>query len=256
MTVSSASKDKAPAAARRIGIAAAAPRKRPSGRPTADQSDQIGDILIQAALASFMDRGFEGTTMDAIAKDAHVARITVYRRFGDKRELFRQVSHLALQKMNNHLRESMLAEGPPEVVLRSMIHRLLDMLLQSEFLSIMRLTIFESGRFPEIAQAYWGEVDYGIRPLTEYLHELQEDRLISIPDARDAALQFITLAVGGMRHLLVNPSMSPTSRAHWVEAVYTTFARAWGLDSSHLKNIAARVVKGKPAHRSRPKTVR
>lgn len=192
--------------------------------------------------------------MDAIAKDAKVARITVYRRFGDKRELFRQVSHFALQMMNSYLREGLNTNGPPEVVLRSMIHRLMEVQLHPQFLSIMRLAIFESNRFPEIAKAYWGEVGYGLRPIIEYLEKLQNDRSISIPSARDAALQFAALAFGGVRYLLVKPSMLPGSREHWVESVYTTFARSWGLDTSHLQEINAASVSGKPARHSRIKT--
>jgi len=213
------------------------PLPRQRGRPTTDQSEQIVDKLTQVALRSFIDRGFEGTTLDAIAKDANVARVTVYRRFGDKRELFRAVARLAQTTLSSRLRDNLPMDGPPEQVLRAMIGRLLDAYVNPEYLGIVKMAIFESNRFPEIARAYWSEIDHALQPITAYLQQLQGDGVISVENARDAALQFTTLAVGGIRYLLLQPKLTAAGRQRWIESVYTTFARAWGLDRSHLDRL-------------------
>lgn len=210
---------------------------RGRGRPTVGQSGKIQDTLIEVALRSFIDRGFEATTMEAIANDAKVARVTVYRRFADKGELFRQVAHLALSRMGQHLGAGLQADGPPEVVLRAMIDRMLQVHLLPDYLGVLRMAIFEAVRFPDIAKAYWGEVDEALTPISAYLDQLQAAGRISVPNIRDAAIQFFTLAVGGVRYLLVRPTNAPGSREHWVDAVYTTFARAWGLDTSHTQEL-------------------
>src|SRR5438477_7357057 len=59
------------------------PRRRPGGRmdPEADR------LILETAKRLLREQGYERLTMDAVAKQAGVARTTVYRRYGDKAEL-------------------------------------------------------------------------------------------------------------------------------------------------------------------------
>ncbi|HAL89775.1 MAG TPA: transcriptional regulator, partial [Erythrobacter sp.] len=58
--------------------------KRP-GRPT-DEAKR--DAILGAAGASFLEHGFAASSIEQIAADAGVSKVTVYNRFGDKRGLF------------------------------------------------------------------------------------------------------------------------------------------------------------------------
>src|SRR5436309_216963 len=59
------------------------PRRHPGGRmdPEADR------LILQAAKRLMREQGYERLTMDGVAKQAGVARTTVYRRYRDKAEL-------------------------------------------------------------------------------------------------------------------------------------------------------------------------
>ena len=65
-----------------------AKKSQPPGRPK-----DLGkrDAILDAAKRLFATHGFDGTSMDAIAKTAEVSKLTVYSHFGDKESLFREV---------------------------------------------------------------------------------------------------------------------------------------------------------------------
>ncbi len=61
------------------------PIHRPRGRPRNPEKDQL---ILDAAKALFMERGFEASSMEAIAERAGVSKMTLYARFKDKDALF------------------------------------------------------------------------------------------------------------------------------------------------------------------------
>ncbi len=58
---------------------------RPVGRPR-DQSKR--EAILDAAWSMFLAHGVEATALDAIARQAHVSRVTLYSHFTDKGTLF------------------------------------------------------------------------------------------------------------------------------------------------------------------------
>ena len=204
-------------------------RKRASGRPTATQSGKLRNTLMHAALHSFLERGFAASSLESIARDAKVAKITIYRQFGGKAQLFREAIHFAQTYMQTNLSAAVATEGPPEKVLRAIISRLRDVSTDPDYLAILRLEITEAPRFPSITKLAISEAGYALGPLIAYLQVLKETNVIVIDDARESALQLSAVAIGGVRYLLKKRTRSVAASRHWVESVYTLFARAWGL---------------------------
>ncbi len=60
------------------------PSHRRSGRPTRAAAELRDARLIEVAAELFMERGFEGTSIDAVAEAARVSKPTVYARYQDK----------------------------------------------------------------------------------------------------------------------------------------------------------------------------
>src|SRR5260370_38349661 len=60
------------------------------------QAEQTRLDIVNAARASFLERGYEGTTMVAIAEMADVVVETIYRAFGGKAGLFKAVVEAAV----------------------------------------------------------------------------------------------------------------------------------------------------------------
>jgi AcrR family transcriptional regulator len=206
-------------------------RKRSSGRPTATQSGKLRETLMHTALHSFLERGFEATSLEAIARDAKVAKITIYRQFGSKTQLFREATHYAQSYMQKNLSAAVATDGPPEKVLRAVIARLHDVATDPDYLAVLRLEIAEAPRFAQIARMTISATGVTLGPLIDYLQELKDKKIVIFTDAREAALQLSAVSAGGVRYLLKKRSRSVAGSTHWVEAVYTLFARAWGLEA-------------------------
>jgi AcrR family transcriptional regulator len=71
---------------------------RPSRRPTLEESAALDDVVREAAVDSFLEHGFSGTTMDGVARAAGVTRATLYARYPDKQSLFVEVLRWALRQ--------------------------------------------------------------------------------------------------------------------------------------------------------------
>lgn len=54
------------------------------GRPRSSTADQA---ILDATIALFADRGYDGLTIEAVAEQAGVAKSTIYRRYTDKADL-------------------------------------------------------------------------------------------------------------------------------------------------------------------------
>jgi AcrR family transcriptional regulator len=61
---------------------------RKPGRPRSGEAGQLSEIVIETALAMFRQRGFETTTIGAVAEACGMSKHTLYRRFPTKEALF------------------------------------------------------------------------------------------------------------------------------------------------------------------------
>src|SRR6185437_13562246 len=79
------------------GMSTSAPiRAQGPGRPK-DMEKRAA--ILAAAKSLFIRNAFAGTSMDAIAADAGVSKLTVYSHFGDKDNLFREVIRSRIQDL-------------------------------------------------------------------------------------------------------------------------------------------------------------
>src|SRR3954454_651281 len=57
--------------------------------------------IVAAATTAFLDHGYRGTSMDAVAAAAGVSKQTVYQHFGDKQRLFRELIAATVQSASD-----------------------------------------------------------------------------------------------------------------------------------------------------------
>lgn len=205
------------------------PRKRQPGRPTLEQANELRETVLQAALQVFMKRGYEAASIEGIARESKVAKITLYRQFGTKESLFFEVTRYAQAGVKRNLEAVVDTDGQPQEVLREMILRLHQGMTHPDYLAVLRMVIAESQRFPKIAEAMLHDSDYVLEPVIRYLRKLHKDGRITLESPRDAAIQLTCLAQGGARYLMVKPSNEPQAHSHWADALTTLFVRAWQL---------------------------
>ncbi|CAN7665131.1 TetR/AcrR family transcriptional regulator [Phenylobacterium sp. LjRoot225] len=167
---------------------------RGPGRPTLSN-----EALLDKALDIFLEKGFEGTSIDAITAAAGVAKRTVYLRYGDKTTLFRAALERAIEEWIVPVETLQAAESDDlEETLLRIGQILVANIMTRAGLRLLRITNAESVRMPEIgAYAY----RHGTGRTLVYLADLFRRRVKpggrELADADEAALAFLNLVVGG-----------------------------------------------------------
>lgn len=164
---------------------------RKSKRIERDLSVEKTEAILDGAMQEFLIHGYAATSMDKIAAAAGVSKATVYTHFNDKVGLFTVlIQRLAARKALFGLQELHSIQGEPTLVLRQFANRMLDNIAADpQLLTFIRLVIGESGRFPELAQAFVQNVHKpSLDLLTRYLASHPE---LHFPDPEVAARAFI-----------------------------------------------------------------
>lgn len=119
------------------------------GRPKSDEKRQA---IRDAAARLFLDVGWGGTSMDAIAQEAGVSKQTVYSHFNSKEDLFRAC---VTEKLTMYRLDSTDLGGQKLVdALSAYGHRFLDLLNDPDVIRMYRLLISHSAEFPRLIEAF------------------------------------------------------------------------------------------------------
>lgn len=122
------------------------------------KSEAKAEAILKGAMQEFLKHGYAAASMDKIAKAAQVSKATVYSHFGDKESLFNAViQDLVKDKFQTvmGLQEPQSLEKEPKIVLSEIAMKMLDSAKgDRDFHNFIRIIMGESGRFPELAQAY------------------------------------------------------------------------------------------------------
>jgi TetR/AcrR family transcriptional regulator, mexJK operon transcriptional repressor len=125
------------------------PKSRRPGRPTQAETARLGEQLREAALSTFLDNGYDGTSMEAIARAAGITKQTLYSRYPSKRAVFADVIPWAMSRHEpvdnvtpidgDDLRESLTQ------IARIALARTTD----PRMMKLQRIAMNEASRFPE-----------------------------------------------------------------------------------------------------------
>src|SRR4030095_3659858 len=129
-------------------------KRRSRGRPSPEQAAALRESFLTAALESFLDKGYAATSIEAIARDAGVAKITIYRQFENKEALFREVVHRAVssarETTQSPVRAPLFRPGSDARQVRvDLAARMSRSATEPQTLALLRLVIAEAVRFPE-----------------------------------------------------------------------------------------------------------
>src|SRR5262245_11004339 len=121
------------------------------GRPPKELAGEVDARILEAARKVFLERGFEGASIDEIAEVARSGKPTIYARFRDKRALFTAVVTRDIVCRITEFKAEVPTGATIEERLTSAASTLLHWVLDSERIALMRLAIAEARRFPDLA---------------------------------------------------------------------------------------------------------
>jgi TetR/AcrR family transcriptional regulator, mexJK operon transcriptional repressor len=196
--------------------------------------------IVAAATTAFLENGYRGTSMDAVAAAAGVSKQTVYQHFQDKERLFREVIAATVQSASDPVHDEVrrLADsGLLEKDLRDLARRLLALVLQPEMMRLRRLVIAEARQFPDMGRHFY---DLGpgrtIAALAETFAELTRQGRLAAVDPKLAAGQFnwLIMAAPLNQAMLLGEDGAPSSRkiSKWADDGVRTFLAAFAVRAS------------------------
>lgn len=147
--------------------------------------------ILDAALTVFAVKSFAAARMEDIAREAGIAKGTVYLYFSDKESLFKSLITEMAAPVLAHA-ETIMTH--PEVSPRQVLEKTYDVIensiLATEKRHILRLVTSEMGNFPEIAEYYYTNIiSPGLTLLKALLQkardreELRSDLILDVPQA-------------------------------------------------------------------------
>ena len=191
--------------------------------------------ILDAAQQVFYANGFVGASMDEVAATASVSKQTVYKHFGDKQALFREVVTNVVRVRDGGIAADFLSSGEGSMGqrLRSFARSFLRGVMQPNVLKLRRLVIAEAGRFPELGQSFY---DLGpgraAEQLAAALREAAARYALSLEDPELAAEHLLSLILSTPLNqaMLLGDEHSFTDAAldRYADEGVTAFLRAYG----------------------------
>ena len=186
--------------------------------------------ILEAAKRLFPHSGFEGTSMDAIAAEAGVSKLTVYSHFNDKETLFFTAIRERCEEQMPATLFDVDIRGPVRRQLEAIGHAFVALVMAPESVALHRLLNGGAGTSSKLAQMFWDAGPKRVQAsFQQFLRNEIEAGQLEIADVPRAASQFFSLLKGEFHARLLCGCSEPVSAreidAH-VRATVDFFLRA------------------------------
>lgn len=205
--------------------------------------------ILDTAKKMFVQMGFDRVSMDQIAAEAGVSKLTVYSHFGDKNALFAAaVKAHCEQQLPTEMFEP-LPQTPLRERLLEIGRAFFAMISSPESVAGHRMLCTPQMHGSQLPQMFW---EAGPKRVQQAFAALLERRVaageLDIDDVPRASAQFFTLLKGELHAQLVFGCGGPRgdSEESHIEASVDLFLRAYAPD--------ANIRKRPPAQRGRPRS--
>lgn len=209
----------------------AAETQPPSRREARRQSRQ--DAIVDVAGPWFLEHGYAGTTMSAIATELGGSKGTLWNHFPSKEALFGAVLERVTQEFRAQIRLALNPSDNLEQVVREFCRKFLGKVTSPDAIALYRLITAEVGRFPEIGRIFY---DRGPRHtqklLADFLANAMDLGLLRKDDPLSAARSLTGLCLYGCHNQMllgVIDCAPPEAIAADAERAADIFLRAYAL---------------------------
>ncbi|MEQ5788495.1 TetR/AcrR family transcriptional regulator [Erythrobacter sp. NFXS35] len=167
---------------------------RRAGRPLDAVKRQA---IVDTAAHLFMHHGYAATSIEQVAAEAGVSKVTIYNHFGEKRALFAAAVECECEKMRGHFSLESMPAGTIRERLTAIGEAIFAFLFRPEMIQFERRIAAETEHEPAIGVAF---LDAGPRRMKNgfaaYLQHAAAAGDLMIGDAELAAEQFVSLCKG------------------------------------------------------------
>ncbi len=169
------------------------------GTPGRPKDPVKGAAILEAAKRLFVEQGFEGASMDQIAAEAGVSKLTVYSHFGDKETLFAEVCRAYCEQQLPTSMFSDCAGLPLRDCLMQIGQAFVGMVMSPDAIAGHRILCTPQVVDTHVAQLFW---ESGPARVQHAFAQLLAQRVaageLEIDDVARAASQFFVLLKGDL----------------------------------------------------------
>ncbi len=193
--------------------------------------------ILEGARRVFLADGFDGASMNDVARVAGVSKGTLYVYFDSKEALFEALIRDDRKQQAERL---IIPEGAadPRAPLAAFGRSLIALMTQPEMIAQVRIVIAATGKFPNLGRAFYESGPcYGEARLAERLEAWRAARLLAFDDGRLAARQFIDLCKSGLFAAClfgVTETATPEAIAATVDRAVEIFMRIYGASAASI----------------------
>ena len=153
--------------------------------------------ILAGAQRVFLRDGFAGASTDAIAAEARVSKRTLYSYYPGKEELFADVlRRLTIENPRTQVLASVEEMEPEDVgelreALVGLASRVVSIMMDPDYLALLRTIIADTHRFPQLGEIYRSTVpERGFRVFLTLMERMRERGIVDVPDAEAATRLF------------------------------------------------------------------
>ena len=206
------------------------PASLPASPPGRPKDMEKRAAILDAAMALFPARGYDGASVEAIAQAAGVSKLTVYSHFADKEALFGAAVTQCCAEMLPH--QLFVPEGlPVREALLGIGRAFLDLMMDERAISLHRVMVSQAGQDRRLAEIFFSAGPRAaLQEMESFLRAANADGSVDVPAPARAAEQFFSL-LKGVRHMQVLVGLAPppsaAERDAHVAEIVAMFLRAY-----------------------------
>ncbi|WP_025112240.1 TetR/AcrR family transcriptional regulator [Pseudomonas sp. H1h] len=187
--------------------------------------------ILDAAKTLFLSHGYANTSMDAVAAEAGVSKLTVYSHFNDKETLFSSAVMAKCEEQLPPLFFELPAGIAVENVLLNIARGFHQLINSDESVNLHRLMMALGTQDPKLSQIFFeAGPERMVQGMERLLKRIHETGALSIDQPRNAAEHFFCLIKGAGNFRLLyccgEPLSEAASESH-VQEVVGLFMRAY-----------------------------
>ena len=153
--------------------------------------------IIDAASHRFFKEGFAATSIEQVAADAGVSKVTIYNQFGDKRALFAAAVTHECEKMRDYFSLDAIPQGSIRNRLIALAEAMCVFFSRPEMIQFDRRIAAETQNEPMIGKAFLEAGPWRMKSaFTNWLAHASDCGELCIPDPELAAEQFVSMVKG------------------------------------------------------------
>ncbi len=151
--------------------------------------------ILRAARPIMLRDGLGGTTLDRVAAEGGIAKMTLYRHFPSKEALFEGLVTATCESMREGLENAPMADTDKPIAMRlaDELSAFTSALIEPDGLALYRLIVADGWRFPELARVFDRS---GMRVIRQRIADLLEAGGAPADRSVQVAAEIVALALG------------------------------------------------------------